>query len=369
MTDSYLEKFYEQSLNKPIPYRKGNLWGYSNVFGDIIIEPQYEQVDFFYQTDLFDLDSYRALVKSNNQFFIINNHNEKLSAGYKKAVVIDPYDIEFVFFEIHSNNGKVGVFFKNKIIIEPIYDELDNDNKYVKVKLNNKYGIIDHEGTQIISTKYDTIESIIDEDSGVINKWEATFNGTIVSYSAINKTGTNITSDEIIDDDFINQITIHLRKEKDIIERISDNDKHGVILLKSKKVINPVYDSIEVAYKLKYEKPAQVKDYNTVDKKVLFIVEKDNKFGIIDEDSNIILPIKMDEIINNGYDIFELKRNVQIGRFNQPKKALFFTNYNDISYEESIEFNDSEDYRIYKIKDKDDRFDYIGENGIKYYED
>nr|WP_321229228.1 WG repeat-containing protein [uncultured Psychroserpens sp.] len=369
MTDNYLEKFYEQSLNQPIPYRKGNLWGYSNVFGDIVIEPQYEQVAFFYQTDLNDLDSYRALVKSHNRFFIVNNHNARLSENYKKIVVIDPYDIEFVFFKIHSNEDKVGVFFKDKIIIEPIYDELDNDNKYIKVRLNDKYGIIDHEGTQIISTKYDSIESIIDEDSGIINKWEATLNGSTVSYSAINKTGTHITVDEIINDDFINQITIHIRKEKDIIERISDNNKQGAILLKSKKTINPEYDSIEVAYKLKYEKPAQVKDYNAVNRKVLFIVEKEGKFGIIDEDSNIILSIEMDEITNNGYDIFELKRNDQVGRYNQPKKALFFTNYDDISYEESIEFNDSEDYRIYKIKNKNGMFDYIGENGIKYYED
>ncbi|WP_298901165.1 WG repeat-containing protein [uncultured Psychroserpens sp.] len=369
MTDDFLEQYYQQSLNQPVPYRKGKLWGYANIWGDILIDPQYDKVDFFYQTELSDLDSYRALVKKNGHFYVINKDNIKCSNQYKNAEVVDPYDTEFVFFEVTSNSNTIGVFFKDQLILEPIYDEVEADNQYIKVKRDDKYGLVDYNGDFIIPLEYDAIEAATDEEElRLLTHWDITLNGETSRESIVNNTGIGITGEDIFDDDFFSTMVTSITKESNILNRISNGDKHGVLLIKSNKTIKPEYDAIEVAYRMLYEEPTQVKDYNAMGQKVLFIVEKEGKFGLIDEDSNVILPTEMDSINNNGYDVFKLERNQQKGMYNHAKKALFFTDYDEISFPEFIDLNAKEDYRIYKIKMENGDFDYIGENGIKYYE-
>ena len=370
MTDDFLEQFYQQSLNRPVPYRKGTLWGYANIWGDILIEPQYDSANFFYQTALSDLDSYRALIKKGNSFYVINSDNQILSHPYKNAEVVDPYDTEFVFFEVTSNDNKRGVFFKDQLILEPIYDEVEADNQYIKVKREEKYGVVDYNGTFVIPLDYDAIEAVTDEEeSRLLTHWDITLNGETSRQSIVINAGIGITSEDIFDDEFFSTMVTSITKESNILKRISNGDKHGVVLLKSNKEIKPEYDAIEVAYRILYDEPKQVKDYNAMGQKMLFIVENDGKLGLIDEDSNVVLPTEMDRLTNNGYDVFELQKNEQKGMYNHSKKALFFTNYDDIAFPEFIDLSAKEDYRIYKIKKKNGHIDYIGENGIKYYED
>lgn len=80
--------------------------------------------------------------------------------GYPAHFAFYNYD-DYKDLKPFYKNGKYGVLKDNKIIVEPIYD-LTNifERNYIKIKQNNKYGILDNNGKEIIPPKYDEITSI-----------------------------------------------------------------------------------------------------------------------------------------------------------------------------------------------------------------
>lgn len=66
--------YFCQNFN--IPYRKGSLWGFSDKFGKIKIEPKYDSVSI-------DFDNYRWIVFKNKKTGVVDSlGNEKLSVEY-----------------------------------------------------------------------------------------------------------------------------------------------------------------------------------------------------------------------------------------------------------------------------------------------
>lgn len=121
-------------------------WGYVNEREELIIQPNFDQIEPFQQG--------LAVVKNAGKYGIINQESE--------AIVKLEYDhIErlgslFLLF----TNGNIGLADANgRIIKNPSYDSIKAlENGYFLVERNDKYGIIDESGQDILPTNYEIIK-------------------------------------------------------------------------------------------------------------------------------------------------------------------------------------------------------------------
>ncbi len=104
--------------------------------------------------------SYGMLIVSNDnqKLGIVDlNFNTVIGAKYS-SIEFDEYTQNFII----SDDGKYGVISTEKLLIEPKYQELSIINYsplLYKVKLNNKYGILDENGDIVINNEYDQFGS------------------------------------------------------------------------------------------------------------------------------------------------------------------------------------------------------------------
>ena len=161
-------------------------------------------------------------------------------------VLLEPQYDEIVALEGIKNSikikkdGKVGITDKDgKIIVEPNYLEISNlgeDNKsgFIVKYDNEKYGVIDYSSNQILENKYDSIEKI----SG---------NGLYV----VNESGTT----KVIKQDGTDVITSGFDTIKSILPNQGDgvifskDGKYGVMKSEGEVVIAAKYEDLESAQK------------------------------------------------------------------------------------------------------------------------
>lgn len=179
---------------KWVPYRVGEKWGYSNADKEMMIEPQYEDAGFFYDS--------LAYVKLNGQYGYIDPCNEividfqfdragNFTGGGKANVwkndrhfSVDKYGNEGLGFgscggssaKVYSfmnyrENGKIGMCLfdmevqengarkRTKIDTLPAIWEAfhDNNNWLAAVKKGNYWGIVNTKGELVVDYIYDTM--------------------------------------------------------------------------------------------------------------------------------------------------------------------------------------------------------------------
>jgi hypothetical protein len=82
-TQSFEFSYYSPSpttMPSLIPYRVGNLWGYSNVEGVIVLEPKYKEVNFFYGplAIVLPIDSIRCSSEDRSCLMLINRKGDTI---------------------------------------------------------------------------------------------------------------------------------------------------------------------------------------------------------------------------------------------------------------------------------------------------
>jgi TonB family protein len=60
--------------------------------------------------------------------------------------------------ELKEENGMFGFFEKGKLVSSQMYDEVISEYKYNKVRIGNKWGVLNLRGEDILPTSYDTIK-------------------------------------------------------------------------------------------------------------------------------------------------------------------------------------------------------------------
>jgi WG containing repeat len=68
LISSAISVFAQDADSSLIPYRQGDLWGYSGPYKNIVIKPEYEETDFFYEGF--------AIVKKGNKYGYINKEGK-----------------------------------------------------------------------------------------------------------------------------------------------------------------------------------------------------------------------------------------------------------------------------------------------------
>ena len=282
-----------------------NKWGIINQEGEIVIQPSYQEMiivpdktkDIF--ICMYNVNEETGEYKTK----VINSKNEEIFSNYDKVEAIENIDEnENVWYEggilrteknqkyglidmngkellpceydkitameeiensmIIQKDNKVGIVnSKGSIIVEPIYKEVKKLGEtykegYITINDENKYGIVSTTKKQVLENKYDKIEQVYLE-----NYYVVTENGK--------KELINTSGETIIENGF---------------DEITSQTSRGIIYKKG-NLYGEMTTAKEITIDPKYQYLKQAKDG-------IYIAEKNDKFGIIDEHETEKIPFE-----------------------------------------------------------------------------
>ena len=288
-------------------------WGVLGTNGTKVIEPMYQEMPIIIdeEKDIFlctyDVNSETGEYKTK----VLNSKNEEIFTNYNKVEALENYDKSGnVWYEknvlkvekdgfwglidldskellpasfdkietikgiessiIVEKDGKKGLYNSRGVkILDTNYTNIlsfgeDYKNGYITVDQDNKYGLVDFNGEQIIENKYEKIDEIYSDKYFVIEETG--------KQKLIDKSGTILISDGF---DEIKQIA------NSGVIFVKDN-KYGVMNFSGEVIIEAVYDDL--------------KEIN-ID---MFSAKKDGKCGVIDNNKNEKVAFIYKDIIYNS---------------------------------------------------------------------
>lgn len=256
-----------------------NKWGVINSKGEIIIEPIYDEVITIPDSTkavficTYDVDYSKGTYKTK----VLNEKNEEIMTGYDTVEAIENYDSE---------------------------NTLWYEKDVLKVKKDNKYGIIDMKGKQVVECNYDSITALKGTTNSLLTEKDGK-KGIIDNTGAV-----------ILDNEYKSITAISDRYENGYIVCAS-NGKYGVINWNKTVALEAKYDEIKPIY--------GDGDY--------YVVKSNGKWQVIDTDGETYLSDKFDDIksINNGYAI--IKSNGKYGVMSiVDGRMTIEAKYEDITY-------------------------------------
>lgn len=210
--------------------------------------------------------NFRNVRKTRNNF-----KNEYSITKISVAVTIVIIVILLIIFGI--------IKIKNKFLDKKIsYNQIEKYEYFILYDLNNKAGVIDKNGDNIIETEYREIY-IPNEEKDVFFCYDENDDLTIL----------NERSEEIFleydEVSFLRTSDTTITDFEENVLKYKENDKYGLIDLDGYKVTEAIYQSIS---SLK-NKPGAI------------LVKKNDKYGVLDCKGNIIIDFKYDDIVGDGY--------------------------------------------------------------------
>ncbi len=326
--------------------------------GNVVIEPNYNNIQIPNPTkDVF-------ICSNENETKIVNAKGEEKFKNFEEVSAIPlkelateiPYEKSVLKYK---ENGKYGIInFDGKKITKAIYNNISNlpyKEGELLVEKDGKYGVISILGKNILPIQYKEIK--VDEYYEAENAYR--YSGYIVGndtdkgtmYKYINYK-TNIETKSEYQD--IKRIVDYEDKDKFYLIYEKDN-KYGVIEDEN-TIINNEYDNIE---------------YDNLNQ--LFIVKKDGKYGIVKLNGETLISCLYDEIDIEGIYIYALKNEEQTifntsGEKIEDQKYKSVYNVENTNYK--ITINDENKYGVLDENNNSiisNNYFYIGYLGNNYF--
>lgn len=301
----YIDKSYQIEEVTQFSYFKlyeNEKYGVIDVNGNILVEAKYDMLTIPNPSKAVFIGYFNYdAEKGEYQTEVINDKNEKILTEYEQVLPLMfkdassevPYEKSVLSYK---ENGKYGIInFQGKKITKAIYDSIESllyKEGCLLVKQEDKYGIINIKGKEVIEVSYESIsaDGYYDEET----KYQKA--GFIVGkrqeegyrYGYINNNGKVVLEVEYNEIDRVTEIT----EENEVYLLAFKNGQAGIYKDKD-EVIKHAYEEIE---------------YNKKNK--LFIVQKNDKQGIISKAGNRILEVKYDYIMISDENIIAEKENV-----------------------------------------------------------
>ncbi len=286
--------------SKPVEKDYNRLYGLYDLNGKQVLPHDFESIDGFYCG--------RAIVKKKGKYGVIDETGMELF--YTEYGRIDRFYNDYAIVYKNHENGdiKVGIIDKKGLEVVPaIYQWLDQVYNFSEglaaVAQNRKYGFVDTKGKVVIPFKYDNVNSF---QNGIAKVWVNGWRN--VAY--INRNG-----EEIIPPIFeaINQSNLRRYHNKFIIG-LKDS-AHYVF----------DYSGKEIAL-LQYETVGEFNEY-----KKSFLVSKNNKWGTLDSNLQVEIPIEYEFLETIFPDKIAATKNGKIGFINHEGKVISSFEYDWIS--------------------------------------
>lgn len=346
-------------------------YGVINKDGEEIIDTNFDMIQIPNPSkDIFVCMSNYNAETGSYETKIYNKNREELFTNYEKVEAISrqesldniPYEKSVLKYK---ENGKYGLInLSGKKITNPIYDDiqaLEYKEGMLTVKQNDKFGIININGDEIIKVKYDGIQA----DQYSLNENHNKKAGFIVSiktndgykFGYINYKGKTLLETEyneiarinyINDDESVYLVAFKngqaglFKNKSKVLENeyeniqfdninnlliLQRNGKQGVSDLDGKKIIQLEYDNIIITgNSINAQKGDEVTVFNSEGEKLknsnfISVLETDNKnyfitidknenYGVIDKDDNVIIDNKY-TFIDYLFDNYFVAQNEQ----------------------------------------------------------
>ena len=300
------------------PSYENGKFGVINNDGEIVIEPTYSDLIaipnnskaiFICTYDVNDLDgTYKTKA--------LNEKNENIFTGYDKIEAIDNYD------------SKQNIWYEDNVL---------------RVSKNGKYGLIDFEGKEILACEYDEITALKGVKSNILIKKAG-------NVGLVNEKGQTIVPVQYKD-----ILTLKEGYKNEYII-VNENNQYGLISTSGSILIEPKYEMVKYlnSSNLYGIKEAGVwKIINTQNENVImdggyediaeakadsFIVIKDGKYGIINNNKEEIIVPQYEEL-KYAFSIYYIaKKDGKYGIINLENQEVIPFEYNSMVYVENAGF-------------------------------
>lgn len=385
-----------------IPYRSGQLWGYCDTLGKVLLEPQYDSTGFF---DLWQRDF--AMIKKAGKYGLIDKKfSIAVPIEHETLQTFVKYDQKYMILSV---NGKMGVTnMAGDTVIAFKYDGFDlsylSEVGALLTLKNGKWGIVSVLYWLNIEPEYDSLamtnQPYWEPQGGFIGKKGDNYfliktNGE--TFPIMNTT-TNAVSvpsrsklvkfkpETKLPTNIINQLrkiepTLKdtARISKILYDRpldYSTGSYEYVLVQKGKKVAaldlsrqkiatgyyDDIVESITFLVQAPIDGPVQDLPYYQ-----LLLVKNNGKYGVLNESEKQISPFIYDGFGKIGGSYIVTKQKKKQGAI------LLFTiyppipcKYDSIDFERSMRVSDTWSFGVYRAT-LNGKTGYIGENGIEYF--
>lgn len=336
--------------------QEGYRYGYLNNKGREILGTEYNEIARV--TEIQDNDNAYLICAKNGQYGITKNEEQIINHEYQ-SIHYDATNKVFVI-EKSKKNGIANL--EGKIIVPVQYNEIDitgiylyakneqgttvynsngtqanidsniailnTSNEKYKIRINNaqgtKYGVINKEGKQLIEEKYNYIEYLYDnyfiasDENGRLG---------ILDDKATVKVETNHDSLQRIQNTDLIQATLAEDGTTQIysktIEKICEM-KNATIQVDEDFI--KIYNDSETKY-FSYE-GKELKNAEVYSKNKLFVAIKDQKYGFVDKNGNVVVDYKYDKAYEfNQYGFATVKKDEKWGVINEQGQEVVAPTY------------------------------------------
>ena len=252
-------------------------WGVINQKGDYIINPIYDEMIVIPDETqaLFACTSDVNFQNGTYKTKIINEKGETLFTNYDITEFIINYDKDNVLWY---------------------------ENNVIKVQKDGKYGMINFEGRELLKCEYDSIEAL----NGVKNTF-------IIKKG--NKVGVSDSFGNIIVDVEYKEIKPMGEDNRKEFIIINDEDKQGVALSNNTIELECLYEEI---------KPMSINN--------VYIVKEDGNWKIIDADKTVNITEGFNDVIEIAGENFVILKDNKYGVINQKGEELIPAEYDKLKY-------------------------------------
>ena len=286
-----------------------------------------------------------SICKQTNGKFSLNNF-------HKKPIIADADTIFSTHFDcfVVSKAGQKGLYnAEGKCLLPITFNNISFDNsRYWLVNKEDKQGLYSYMGKEILPPLYDSIEVACSYCTTASNYF-------IVKkglYGLCNNNGEFIVDPQYtaIEYRYLRYFKLtkghschYLFNYKDIIKDITLDDAMPITIQKKEqklfyfnykqgKAWGLLRENGQPVIAVQYDKPLEKVGYIHSDSTTYFITCKDNQFGLIDIDNNIVLPFQYKKIEHTDfYNTIELTTDEGKQLYNMAKKQLALNLFYDKS--------------------------------------
>lgn len=336
--DSNNQLWYEENVLK---VKKDGKYGIINLDGKVLVEPQYDEIVAIFGIK----NAYK--VKKDNLYGVVDGEGKQiLNVNY--ADVINLGEDNKSGYIVKDQNGKFGILdYSANQILESKYDAIEQiyGNDLYVVTENGAKKVVDKSGADIITTGFDNIASILkNKDNGVIFQKDGKYGVMNLSgqvtiepqYDDLKeaKTGILIAKNAgkygIIDLQKaekvpFNYATISYNEKADIY--LADDENYNATIFNNnfepkltgiltdldteKGYITIVVGDQTRYYNFRFEEKT---DKEVMTTNTLYLSKKDDKYGFVDKDGNVIVDYIYDEATEqNEYGFSGIKKDGKWG--------------------------------------------------------
>ncbi|MBK9511681.1 MAG: WG repeat-containing protein [Cytophagaceae bacterium] len=296
----------DNSKNHKFIVKKVTKSGVVNNQNEIIIPFKYDNLSYVNLGYIATVNLKKGLINA-SQEWLIDPIYEDLSVSYLTSDE----------FSAKMPTGWGWTNFEKKTIVPFVYNQPVEgfENGYARVIKNNKYGLVDRDGKEIIKPQYEYLRSFNDDGLAIfqINK----------KFGLIDKTNKIVAPPKYSDIDQLGRFGLN---KVAIIDKTDGYGarKFGMIDSKGKEIIKPIYQTIGyvddkgnftaetfdnqiITFNYKGEK-VESKAYEIIENLGSLKIAKSNlKYGLIDENEKVIIPFQYLNlsIIDYGHQYFK----------------------------------------------------------------